>query len=179
MSFKVRLIDELVKHYRTIDVINICDDNHSGSFSYVVNSSFKKFIEYKYNNVKITNQRKFIDHYIYKNKVFIATHGKDGKNLKFGFKPKLDPVQIEKVENYLYANNLVNKDLEIFFIKGDSHQDLFDNSTSQKFKYWNFPAFSPSSNWIQVNYKFGVSGFYNFNFEEDCYHSHPHYFLWK
>jgi len=179
LSFKVRLIDELVKHYSQIDVINICDDNHSGSFSYVVNSSFKKFIEYKYNNVNITNQRKFINHYVYGNKVFVSTHGKDGKNLKFGFKPKLDAIQIEKIENYLYDNNLVSKDLEIYFIKGDSHQDIFDNSTSQKFKYWNFPAFSPSSNWVQTNFKKGISGFYNFNFKEDCYHSHPYYFKWK
>jgi len=179
LDFKISLIDELSNHFTNIDIINICDDNHSGSFAYVVNSSFKRFIEQKHSNISVTNQRRFISHYIYGNKVFVATHGKDGKNLKFGFKPKLDPIQIEKIENYLFEHDLVRKDYEIFFIKGDSHQDLMDNSTSQKFKYWNFPAFSPSSNWVQTNFKKGVSGFYTFNFEEDCYHPHPYYFKWK
>lgn len=178
LDFKISLADELVNHYEEIEFININDDNHSGAFAYVINSPFKKFIEKRYSNVKVTNQRKFINHYVYGNKVFVATHGKDGNNLKFGFKPKLDPIQVEKIENYLFENDLVRKDLEIYFIKGDSHQDIFDNTTSQKFKYWNFPAFSPSSNWVQTNFKKGISGFYTFNFEDDCYHPHPYYFEW-
>jgi|SRR6056297_498821 len=179
LDFKISLIDVLINEYKEIDIININDDNHSGAFSYVVNSSFKRFIEKRYNNINVINQRKFIDHYIYNNKVFVATHGKDGVNLRFGFKPKLDAVQIEKIENYLFENDLVSKNLEVFFIKGDSHQDIFDNSTSQKFKYWNFPAFSPSSNWVQTNFKKGLSGFYNFNFKKDSYSQHPYYFKWE
>src|SRR5690606_34588340 len=141
LEFKISQIDLLANEFKEIEIININDDNHAGAFAYVVNSPFKRFIEQRYSNVKVTNQRKFIDHYIFGNKVFVATHGKDGKNLKFGFKPKLDPIQIEKIENYLFENDLVSKKYEVFFIKGDSHQDLFDNSTSQKFHYWNFPAF--------------------------------------
>jgi len=179
LDFKIKQIDLLAKDYEEIEIININDDNHSGAFSYVVNSAFKRFIEQRYSNVKVINQRKFIDHYIYGNKVFVATHGKDGKNLKFGFKPKLDPIQIEKIDNYLAENDLIRKNLEVYFIKGDSHQDIFDNSTAQNFKYWNFPAFSPSSNWVQTNFKKGVSGFYTFNFEENTYHPHPYYFKWK
>lgn len=178
-NFKLSLADALINHYEEIEFININDDNHSGAFAYVVNSPFKKFVEQRYKNVKVFNQRKFIDHYIHGNKVFVATHGKDGNNLKFGFKPRLDPIQVEKIENYLFEHNLIRKDLEIYFIKGDSHQDIFDNTTSQKFKYWNFPAFSPSSNWVQTNFKKGVSGFYTFNFEEECYHPHPYYFKWN
>lgn len=179
LRFKVELIDSLVDHYFEIDIINICDDNHAGSFGYVVNSAFKSVIENRYDNVVVTNQRKFIDYYIYGKKVFVATHGKDGSNLKFGFKPKLDPVQIEKIENYLYENRLVDPAYDIYFLKGDSHQDLFDNGTAQKFKYWNFPALSPSSNWIQTNYKKGVSGFYNINFKKDKFNLNPYYFPWQ
>lgn len=176
LEFKIGIIDGIVNQYEEIDIININDDNHSGAFSYVVNSAFKTIIEQRYGNVKVINQRKFIDHYIYNNKVFVATHGKDGKNLKFGFKPILNPVQIEKIENYLFENELVNKKYDVYFIKGDSHQDILDNSTSQKFKYWNFPAFSPSSNWVQTNFKKGISGFYNFNFKDKNTSQHPYYF---
>lgn len=179
LNFKIQLVSRLAEHYQEIQIINICDDNHAGSFGYVVNSAFKNVIEGIYTNVNVINQRKFIDHYVFGNKVFIATHGKDGANLKFGFKPKLDPVQIEKIDNYLFENNLVSPDLDIYFLKGDSHQDIFDNSTSQKFKYWNFPAFSPSSNWVQTNFKKGISGFYNISFDRSRYTLSPYYFNWK
>ena len=177
LSFKIQLIDNLLQYYTEIEVINICEDNHAGSFGYVVNSAFKKFIELRYDRVKVVNQRKFIDHYIIDGKCFIATHGKDSKNLKFGFKPTLDAQQVEKIENYIRENKLFYDD--IYFLKGDSHQDIFDNSTSQNFNYWNFPAFSPSSNWVQTNFKKGVSGFYMFNFNKDNFSLHPFYFKWK
>lgn len=179
LTFKMGLIQSLSNLYPNIDIINICDDNHAGSFGYVVNSAFEKLCKSMYDNVNVINQRKFIDHYIYGNRVFVTTHGKDGANLKFGFKPKLDPVQIEKIENYLFENNLINPDYEIYFMKGDSHQDIFDNTTSQKFKYWNFPAFSPSSNWVQTNFKKGVSGFYNISFSNDGNSLNPYYFPWR
>ena len=179
LMFKIKLIDDLLQHYSEIEMINICDDNHSGSFAYVVNSAFKLFVEHKYNQVRIINQRKFIDHYMYGKKVFVLTHGKDGKNLKFGFKPILDPRQIEKINNYLDQYNLYEKDYEIIFMKGDSHQDILDNTTSQRFKYWNFPALSPASNWVQTNFKRSISGFYNFNFKEKSISLHPYYFDWK
>jgi len=177
LTFKIKLIDTLVHYFSEIEVYNICEDNHAGSFGYVVNSAFKKFIELRYNNVNVVNQRKFIDHYVIDNKCFIATHGKDGHNLKFGFKPILDPRQVEKIDNYIRENKLFYDD--IYFIKGDSHQDIFDNSTSQHFNYWNFPAFSPSSNWVQTNFKKGISGFYFLNFYKDTYSKHPYYFKWK
>jgi len=175
-EFKTYILGFLSKHYKQITMINICDDNHSSSFGYITNQSIKKYIESVYDNVFIKNQRKFISHYIISKKCFIATHGKDSKNLKFGFKPILDPKQMEMIENYIDEHNLHNYD--IYFIKGDSHQDILDNSTSQKFKYWNFPAFSPSSNWVQTNFKKGISGFYMINFYEKTVSLNPYYFDW-
>jgi len=176
-DFKVWLFSELSSVYKQIDVVNIVDDNHSGSFAYVVNKPLKTYLEHVLGNVEFKIQRKFINHYIYNDKCFIATHGKDGVNLKFGFKPILDNKQIEKIDNYISEHDLHKYD--IYFIKGDSHQDIFDNSTSQKFKYWNFPAFSPSSNWVQTNFKKGISGFYTINFKENTYTLNPYYFKWK
>ena len=166
LTFKIQLIDALINHYDKIKCVNICNDNHAGSFGYVVNSAFKTYIELKYlERIEIINQRRFIDHYTEKNVTFILTHGKDEKSLKFGFKPILDARQIEKIKNYIDENRLHSQKIE--FSKGDSHQYIFDNSTSKHFCYQNFPAFSPPSNWVQTNFQNSMSGFVHFNYYEN------------
>ncbi len=165
LSFKVRLIDALAPHYNSIKCINICNDNHAGSFGYIVNSAFKAYIELKYENVKVVNQRKFIDHYIVENRCFILTHGKDDKNMKFGFKPHLDAVQIEKIKNYIDEYKLHNYTIE--FSKGDSHQLLLDFTSSSAFEYQNFGAFSPPSDWVKTCFKNTKSSFVVFNYYEN------------
>lgn len=165
LRFKIKLIDALFKHYTKIQVVNICNDNHAGSFGYVVNSAFKTYIELKYpDNIEVINQRKFIDHYIIGNRCFILTHGKDDKSLKFGFKPKLDPVQIEKIKNYIDEYKLHQYKIE--FSKGDSHQLLFDLTSSTAFEYQNFGAFSPPSDWVKTNFKNTLRCFTTFNYYE-------------
>lgn len=163
VKFKISIIDALIEKYEFIECVNICNDNHGGAFTYVVNSAFKTYVELKYpNNVKVTNQRKFIDHYIVKNRCFILTHGKDDKSLKFGFKPKLDPVQIEKIKNYIDEYKLHQYKIE--FSKGDSHQLLFDLTSSTSFEYQNFGAFSPPSDWVKTNFKNTLRCFTTFNY---------------
>lgn len=162
LTFKITLIDALVQFYDKIEIVNICNDNHSGAFGYIVNSAFKAYIELKYKNVSVTNQRKFIDHYLVQNRCFILTHGKDDKSLKFGFKPHLDAVQIEKIKNYIDEYKLHCYQIE--FSKGDSHQLLFDLTSSTAFEYQNFGAFSPPSDWVKVNFKNTKSSFTTFNY---------------
>lgn len=162
LTFKITLVDALVQYYDKIEIVNICNDNHSGAFGYIVNSAFKAYIELKYKNVEVTNQRKFIDHYLVQNRCFILTHGKDDKSLKFGFKPHLDAVQIEKIKNYIDEYKLHCYQIE--FSKGDSHQLLFDLTSSTAFEYQNFGAFSPPSDWVKVNFKNTRSSFTTFNY---------------
>lgn len=165
LRFKIKLIDALIEHYEFINCVNICNDNHAGSFGYIVNSAFKTYIELKYpNNVTMTNQRKFIDHYIVDNRCFILTHGKDDKSLKFGFKPQIDAVQIEKIKNYIDEYKLHQYDIE--FSKGDSHQLIFDLTSSTAFEYQNFGAFSPPSDWVKCNFKNTKSSFTVMNYYE-------------
>ena len=159
VEFKVKLIDKLIGLYDSITMNNICEDNHAGSFGYVVNSAVKMILEQKYANVEVVNHRKFINHYIIGKHAFVITHGKDSKNLKFGFKPQLDPKQMEKIDQYLKINNVYKKAEFIEFSKGDSHQCMFDYATFDDFDYCNYPAFSPSSGWVQTNFKKGRSGF--------------------
>ena len=180
LYFKVRLIDLLSKHYNKIICNNICNDNHAGSFGYVVSSAVKQILEQKYNHVKVNNLRKFIDHYFYGDYCFILTHGKDSKSLKFGFKPQLDTKQIEKISNYIDQHYIKNKSKWIEFSKGDSHQKLFDESTSDSFDYYNYGALSPSSEWVQTNFKKGKSFFEFFNFKSDGNKIHnPYKFEWN
>lgn len=165
LPFKIKMIDALIPYYNKIECINICNDNHAGSFGYIVNSAFKAYIELKYENVKVVNQRKFIDHYIVENRCFILTHGKDDKNMKFGFKPHLDAVQIEKIKNYIDEYRLHYFTIE--FSKGDSHQLLLDFTSSSAFEYQNFGAFSPPSDWVKTNFKNTNSSFIIFNYYEN------------
>jgi len=159
VEFKMFLIENLLKYYKKIVFNNIVEDNHSGTFSYFVNSTVKKIVEAAYPEIVEFNIRnKFIEHYSVGLHTFIICHGKDSSILKFGFKPQLDAVQIEKIDQYckeykLYRGNFIE------FSKGDSHQCLFDYTTSNDFDYCNYPAFSPPSNWVKTNFKNSRSGF--------------------
>ena len=179
-EFKIRMLKSLVPYYDNIVCHNVCEDNHAGAFGYVVNSAFKKIAELMFDSVEVVNQRKFIDHYYAPhNHTFILTHGKDSKNLKFGFKPNLDKPQENKIDNYIKEHYLLGKDVKIEFSKGDSHQYIFDDSTSQSFNYYNYPAFSPASNWVQTNFQKGISGFVHFNYWADRKQVNPYLFKWK
>jgi hypothetical protein len=159
LKFKMNILDNLINHYEEIRFNNICNDNHAGSFGYFVNSAFKSLAEQKYETVTVNNCRDFISHYFVNDICFVITHGKDDSTLKFGFKPQLDPKQIEKIDQYLKHNNIYGKAKKIIFKKGDSHQTLFDMAGSDDFYYYNYPALSPSSQWVQNNFKKGRRGF--------------------
>ena len=155
LEFKIRLFEGLISHYKYVQFNNICNDNHAGSFGYMVNAAFKQ-IKAGYD---ITNYRQFINHYFINDVCFVITHGKDDKTLKFGFKPQLDPKTIEKIDQYCKHNGIYNRSKRIIFKKGDSHQTLFNMCGSDDFDYYNYPALSPSSQWVQNNFKKGRTGF--------------------
>ena len=162
LEFKKKMIEYLHAHYDYIVCNNVCNDNHGGHFSYMVNHAFKEFIDVKYSNVMVNNYDKFIDHYFIGRHAIVLSHGKDKKQMKFGFKPMLDSKQIEKIEHYNKHNekgNIYRNSDFVEFSKGDSHQMLFDWSTAQDFNYMNYPALSPSSEWVSTNFKSGQRGF--------------------
>lgn len=158
IEFKNTLIESLLGSYSKIILNNITEDNHSGIFGYFVNSTVKKIVEQKYSNVEYNLLERFINHYSIGNHTFILSHGKDSESLKFGFKPTLDTKQMEKIDQYCKEHKLYNGNL-IEFSKGDSHQAIFDYTTSNDFEYCNYPSFSPPSNWVKTNFKNSKSGF--------------------
>jgi len=161
LEFKLIVLRGLVAHYDKILFNNICNDNHAGAFGYFVNSAFKQIAERSYSNVNVNNFRQFMNHYYMGNTCYILTHGKDDRSLKFGFKPFLDSKGIEKIDQYCKQNEIYKHCSKVVFKKGDSHQALFDMCTSDDFFYFNYPALSPSSQWVQTNFKKGRRGFVN------------------
>jgi hypothetical protein len=162
LMFKIKLINSLVPYYDSIICHNVCNDNHSGSWGHNLNLSFKVAIEAMIpNKVKVTNFKRFIDHYIAFDYPFVLNHGKDKSDRKFGLKPKLEPKTITTIDNYLNRYGLKGT---IEFSKGDSHIFLFDGSSAERFNYYNYPALSPSSAWVQHNFQQGISGFVSFNY---------------
>ena len=160
LEFKLRTIEPLVQAYPNVMVNNICNDNHSGAFGYFVNEALKQILNIKYPHITVNNHRKFINHYQVGRIAFPITHGKDDKSLKFGFKPHLKPDSIEKIDQYCKHNNLYKTSDLVIFCKGDSHQALLDMCSSDDFFYFNYPALSPSSQWVQNNFKKGRRGFF-------------------
>lgn len=166
IEFSLKIIEPFVNEYENIVYNFVTCDNHSGDFSYYVGMAIKGILEAKYSNVKVNVIKKFIHHYSIGNHTFVLCHGKDDEALKFGFKPHLDRAQASKIDHYLKENNLYDGKY-IEFSKGDSHQSLFDESTSTDFHYYNYPAFSPPSNWVKTNFSNSRSGFRMFNIRKN------------
>jgi len=166
IGFKMYILDRLVPFYDKIVLNNICNDNHAGKFGYFVNSAVKQIVSLKYKTIEVNNYRQFLNHYFVGNVCFVITHGKDDVSLKFGLPVHLDAKTIEKIDQYLKHNNIYKKANHIVIKKGDSHQALFDMCTSDDFFYFNYPALSPSSQWVQNNFKKGRRGFVIENYKD-------------
>ena len=165
--FKVSLVEKLLPYYNKIVCNSIIDDNHSGLFSSFVNKTVKHILELKHpNSVEYNIIKEFMGHYSVYNHTFVLCHGKDSTEMSFGFKPVLDSKQIEKIDHYIKENKLYNGNY-IEFSKGDSHQGMFDETTSNDFFYYSYPAFSEPSNWVKTNFKNTISGFRFFSFDKN------------
>jgi len=169
VEFKVELVTQLLLsgQYSKINLENVCNSNHGGDFDYFINSAVKYILENKFENVVVNNHRKFISHYSVGDHCFIISHGKDDKTLRFGFKDILDSKGLEKIDGYIKGNGLYNKHKYFHFCMGDKHMFKLDFSTSQDFNYFLYPALSPSSQWVQNNFKKGLSGFVVETFNKD------------
>lgn len=177
LEFSINLIESLVNDYSTITYNFLICDNHSGNFSYFVGQAIKGILETRYASVNVNVIKKFISHYKLGKHTFILCHGKDDESLKFGFKPKLDDAQAKKIDEYCKENGLYDGNY-IEFSKGDSHQSIFDETTSKDFDYYNYPAFSPPSNWVKLNFSNSRSGFrfFNVSLNENIKNHFPYWF---
>ena len=159
IEFKDIILDGVAPNFEKVIINNIVNDNHGGLFGYLVNKMFKATAMIRYNNVEITNHRKFLNHYGVGKIGFVISHGKEEKNTKHGFKVKPDQKDLKRIDDYCKFNKLYQKFDVIYFKKGDSHQCVLDMSSSPDFFYHNYPALSPSSEWVLDNFGLGYKGF--------------------
>jgi hypothetical protein len=157
VNFFVELFAKLSTFNLKIVVHSITNSNHSNDFDYIVNYSAKEILKAKYGKIEYHIYQRFIGHYIIGKHCFILCHGKDAKNLKFGFKPILDAKQKDKIKEYIKHHSL--EKYFCTFEKGDTHLQLIDSMSMEGCDYNNYLALSPASEWVQTNFSKGRSGF--------------------
>lgn len=159
LKLKISILDRLIPFYKEIWWNDITNDNHGGTFSWMLSHAFKNLAETKHNGKAIVNVvDKFMHHYTIGCHTFIECHGKDSIEMKFGLKSSPDAKAIEKVDHYCKKHNLYNGNL-IEFSMGDQHQSKVDETTSNDFEYIAYPALSPASNWVATNFTSQRRGF--------------------
>lgn len=179
LEFKIKLIDSLIPHYEKITCNEIVNDNHSGVYSFFVCTAAKQILEQRYpGKVTVNIRKRFMEHYSVGSHTFVIFHGKDVAEMKMsGFKPKLDPAQVEKIDQFCKESKLYNGNF-IEVSKGNDHQSIYDDTTSNDFQYYNYLAFSPPSNYVKTNFKNSKSGFkmYNIHREKNIKIGVPYFF---
>jgi hypothetical protein len=178
LLFKTSLVDSLILHYDKIICNNITNDNHSGLYSHFVSTSVEHILKCRYSERVVVNTiKKFMHHYIMGRHTFILSHGKDKCEIRFSYKPRLDAMQANRIDQYCKEHNLYTGGF-IEFSKGDSHQAIYDETTSNDFSYYTHPAFSPPSNWVTTNFTKSRSGFnfYSVAYQENIKISTPYWF---
>ena len=158
LEFRIKILDQLVPHYKKITCNLVMESNHGPKIDQMVGEALKIYSEVKYSNVEVVLHDSFMSHYTVGKHTFILTHGKDSEHLKFGMKAVMDNKAKDKVDEYCKQNNLYNGNW-IELSKGDSHQAIFDYTTSNDFDYMSYPCFCPPSTWITTNFKNTGYGF--------------------
>lgn len=173
--FKTNLLLMMCPFYEKVICNNVCNSNHGGDFDYVVNQAVKTAAEIMFENVQVNNITSIMDYYQEGDVIIPLMHGKDTKHSKRPMPAKLDAVNEEKIKNWLIEKDLISPGKVIEVSKGDTHQHIFDYATSQHFDYFCYPALSPSSEYVQTNYKKGKRGFVFHSYGE-CRELYPYTF---
>lgn len=177
VEFNVMLVEKLLRSYSKVVVNSIMEDNHSHLFSYYVFYAAKNILELKYGDrVEFNIIEKFLHHYKVGNHTFVITHGKDSVNMKFGMKLYLDDRTVTYLDGYCKEFGLYDGSF-IHISKGDLHKHVVDQS-NKRFDYINYPAFCPTSDWIQTNFGMSRGGivFENIDIETDIITRTPLFF---
>jgi len=138
-----------------LNYYSIGDDNHSGDFGYIANLSLKYIFELKYPHINFNLFNKYIEHFFYGDHAFIASHGKDKKQMKNNLPSHLDQKTDLFFVNYIKINNIKNK--SVIVVKGDLHQ--YNTEIGKNFRYTNIPSIYGGSPWTDLNYGYTQPGF--------------------
>ncbi len=130
---------------------------NSGSFNsilgYTMESIFKKL--YPTANIEFKRIRDFIGYSVYGKNAEVFTHGKDRQYMKSGLPYELTPKAVGFLNSVFKRWGISDKKIRVY--KADLHQ--LGMSRNNFFEYYNMPAFSPPSGWVQTNFGAGESGY--------------------
>lgn len=137
-----------------IEFVAVTNDNHGGSFSYIVNRGVEIYLNLKYPQIKTTISRDFFVSYSYGDHGFILTHGKDEEHQKFGYPLNLDEKTESKLNQFIRRKNLRKKYMHV--IKGDLHQE--STNLTESLRYRNVLSLYGPSAWVMANFGFSFGG---------------------
>tara|TARA_R110002050_G_scaffold281289_2_gene428604 strand:+ start:877 stop:2085 length:1209 start_codon:yes stop_codon:yes gene_type:complete len=156
LKFKLELLKHLSSLYKHVIMYQVGNDNHAGDFAAILNVAVKDMSSLMFDNVEVVNFTKFMEHYTIGAHANILSHGKDKIHMKNGMKPFMGPNESGKI--HVYIDSMKLSKYNIRFAKGDSHQAVYDWTTSHRTIYCNYPAMSPGSGYVTTNFKPSLRG---------------------
>lgn len=149
---KVELLDSLINANIANQIIvrQITNDNHGGTFTWIVGKAVQMIMERLYSDdyIKFINIKRFIEHFTYGDHCFMLSHGKDDIDMKRGLPLRLDDKTVRYIRSYMDYYQVNAK--YCHFDKGDLHALGYDRT--KRFDYRNFMSFAPPSKWVQQNF---------------------------
>lgn len=156
---KLQLIENCIEAGVANEILvrNVANDNHSGSFAQIANTTIKMILDRTYHkdDVNFYILNRFMEHFEYGDHTFILTHGKDAKFMFKGLPLILNDKAIRFINDYIDHYDIRSK--YIHLEKGDLHQVGY--ARTKKFDYRNYMSFAPPSAWVQHNFGDTYSGY--------------------
>lgn len=152
----IRFFDKLFESNlaNNLKFYSVGDSNHAGDLEYVLNRTIEIYLNATYPNIETKVFDKFLGHFQYGENTIILTHGKDGKNMKFGLPLQLTDKAEMGINDYIFMNDIRSKSITV--VKGDLHQSAVQYG--KRFKYKNVMSMYGASAWISANYGSSSSG---------------------
>ena len=144
-----------------IHFYSVGDSNHDGDLQYIVNRTVEIWLNATYPKIETRVFKKFMEHYTHNDHTFILTHGKDRKDMKFGFPLHINDKTEIKIGDYIRVNRLQGF---VHFIKGDLHQS--SNEYGKGFRYRNAMSLVGATDYTAINYGSFYAGFDIDEFDE-------------
>lgn len=164
-EFKLQLLDG-IQQATGANIIShhLCNDNHAGTYGWVVNQYAKVLCENANKRIVFNVHEQFIVHFTYADKTILLCHGKDESEQKFSpFTIPIGKKGEKLIRDYMKENGI--KD-HVYFFKGDSHVMHLDMYSMSGIDYVSFLPLCPPSYWTQPNFGSGRQGYSIFKLEE-------------
>lgn len=129
------------------------NSNHGGDFDYILMRTVSMYLEAKFPDWETHISQKPFDHFEVSGHTIIYGHGKDDKDMRFGFPLNLNDKTENWINDYIDQKGLTGI---IHFVAGDQHQSA--HNYGKRFRYRRVMSLYGSSKWIHTNFGSGRPG---------------------